>query len=66
MPRATRKSRDRKQANQKQQARDRQAAGLERKFHAEWQIRQAVVDEADGEQQPEIDTANDNGGDEQP
>jgi hypothetical protein len=67
MPRPTRKPHERRKANRQQQARERQAAELERKFHAEWRLRETAVDEADEQPtQPEIDTTDDNNGDDQP
>ena len=66
MPRRNRPS-EQKKAHRRQEARDREMAALERRFHAEWQVRQAAVDDADEElTQPEIRTSDDNGGDEQP
>jgi hypothetical protein len=66
MPRGTRKPHERKQANRQQQARERQATELEGKVHAEWRLRETPVEEVEQPTQPEIDTTDDNGGDEQP
>jgi hypothetical protein len=67
MPRRTRKPHERKKANRKQQARDREVAELERKFHAEWQAQQDAIEDIGKEPtQPEIGTTDHNGGDDQP